>query len=83
MDGKVKKVFTPKPLILFLSARKLRNYLVRPKMYPMKRTVRSKNCGNERYEVCINANEASNFTRTVMGKTFIVNHKFDCNTRCL
>ena len=35
MDKEVKKVFTPKPMILFRSARKLSNYLLRPKMYPM------------------------------------------------
>ena len=34
MDKEVKKVFTPKPMILFRSARKLSDYLLRPKMYP-------------------------------------------------
>ena len=53
------KVFTPKPIILFRSARKPSNYLVRIKMYPIERTVRSKNCGSKRCEVCINVNETS------------------------
>ena len=44
MDKEVKKVFTPKPMISFRSARKLSNYLLRPKIYPIDRNVRSKNC---------------------------------------
>ena len=80
MDNKVKKVFTPKPMISFRSARKLSNYSVRAKMYPIGRTVGSKNCVSKRCEVCINVNETSTFTNTVTGETFIINQKFDCNT---
>ena len=34
MNNKVKKVFTPKPMISFCSARKMSSYLVRAKLYP-------------------------------------------------
>ena len=34
MDNKVKRVFTPKPIILLRSARKMASYLVRAKLYP-------------------------------------------------
>ena len=34
MDNKVKRVFTPKPMISFRSARKLSSFLVRAKVYP-------------------------------------------------
>ena len=54
MDKGVKKIFTSKPMISFHSARKLSNYLVRAKMYPIERIVASKNCGSKRSEVCIN-----------------------------
>ena len=37
MDEEVKKVFTPKPMVSFLSARKLRGYLVRAKLYPLEK----------------------------------------------
>ena len=57
MDKEAKKVFTLKPMISFCSARKLSNYLVRAKMYPIEKIVGSKNCGNKRCEVCINVNE--------------------------
>ena len=83
MDKEVKKIFTPKPMISFRIAIKLSNYLVRTKMYPIERIVGSKNCGSKRCEVCINVNERSTFTSTVTGEPFIINHKFDCNTRYL
>ena len=80
---KMKKFFTPKLMISFRSARKISNYLVKAKMYPIERIVESKNCGGKRCEVCINVNETFTFTSTFTGETFIINHKFDCNTRCL
>ena len=83
MDNKVKRVFTPKPMISFRSARKLSSYLVRAKLYPTERTVGSYKCGGKRCEVCINVNETSTFTSTVTGETYIINHRFDCNERCL
>ena len=79
MDNEVKRVFTPKPMISFRSARKLSSYLVRAKLYPTERTVGSYKCGGKRCEVCINVNETSAFTSTVTGETYIINHRFDCN----
>ena len=70
-------------MILFGSSRKLSNYLVRAKMHPIERIVGSKNCGSKRCGFFINVNERSTFTSTVTGETFIINHKFDCNARCL
>ena len=83
MDNEVKRVFTPKPMISFRSARKLSSYLVRAKLYPTERTVGSYKCGGKRCEVCINVNETSTFTSTVTGETYIINHRSDCNERCL
>ena len=54
MDKEVKRVFTPKPMISFGSARKLSSYLVRAKLNPTERTVGSYDCGGKRCEVCIN-----------------------------
>ena len=83
IDNEVKRVFTPKPIISFGSARKLISYLVRAKLYPTKRTVGSYKCGGKRWKVCINVNETSTFTSIVTGETYIINHRFDCNERCL
>ena len=41
MDQEVKKVFTPKPMDSFRSAKKLSSYLVRAKLYPLERKVGS------------------------------------------
>ena len=59
MGKEVEKVFTPKPTISFRSASKLNNYLVRAKMYSIKRIVGFKNCSSKRCEVCINVYETS------------------------
>ena len=85
MDKEVQKVFTPKPMISFLSSRKLSNSLVRAKMYPIERTVGSKNCVSKCCKVCIciNVNETATFTSTVTRETFVINQKFDCIARCL
>ena len=83
MDNEDKRVFTLKPMISFWNAIKLRSNLVRAKLYPTERTVRSYKCGGKRCEVCINVNETSTFTSTVTGETYIINNIFGCNERCL
>ena len=83
MQKKVKTIFTPKPVISFRSARKQSRYLVRAKIYSTKRTEGSCRCGGKRCEVCINVNETSPLTSAVTGETYIINHSFDCNERCL
>ena len=83
MDNEVKRVFTPKPMISFQNARKISSYLVRAKLYPTKRSVGSYKCGGRRYDVCINVNETSTFTSTATGETYIINHRFNFNERCL
>ena len=71
MNNEVKRVFTPKPMISFRSARKLSSYLVRAKLYPTERTVGYYKCGGKHCEVCINVNETSTFTTTVTNKSQI------------
>ena len=68
MNNEVKKVFTPKPMISFRSARKMSSYLVRAKLYPEERTKGSFKCGSKRCEVCLNVNETSTFDSTVTVK---------------
>ena len=52
MDQKVKRIFTPQPMVSYRSARKLSSYLVRAKLYPIERKVGS--CKGKRCEVCKN-----------------------------
>ena len=83
MGKEVKMVFTPKPMISFRSARKQSSYLIKAKLYSTKRTEGFCRCGGKRCELCINVKETSTFTSKVTGETYIINHRFDCNERCL
>ena len=86
MDSEVKRGFTPKPMISFWSARKqvsASSYLVRAKLYPTKRTVGSYKYGGKRCEVCINVNETQLLPVLWLERLYIINHRFDCNGRCL
>ena len=67
---------TPKLMISFRRARKIRSYLVRSNLYPDESSFK---CGSKRCEVCLNANETSTFTSTVTDETYIINPKFNCN----
>ena len=83
MNNEVKKVFTPKPMISFHSARKTSSYLVRVKLYPEERTKGSSKCGSKCCEVCLYVIETSTFASTVTGEAYINNHNFNCNDKCL
>ena len=61
MDSEVKKVFTPKPMISFRSARKMSSYLVRAKLYSEERTKGSFKCGSKRFEVYLNVKGNAEF----------------------
>ena len=83
MDKEVKKVFSPIPMVSFRSARKISSYLVRAKLYPLNRSVGSFKCNKTGCKVCINVIETDTFTSTVTGKTYKINHQFDCDEKCL
>ena len=83
MNEDVKNVFTPAPMISFRSARKLSSYLVRAKLYTLERTVGSAQCKGKRCQTCHNVKETETFTSTTTGKTFKINHKLNCNDKCL
>ena len=83
MDKEVKKVFPVAPIVSFKSAWKLGSYLVRAKLYPLERTVGSFKCNKPRCEVCINVIEVDTFTSTATGESFKINHKFNCDDKCL
>ena len=83
MNAAVKQTFTPVPIVSYRSSRKLSSYLVRAKLYPIDRTVGSKGCGKKRCEVCVNVCETDTFTSTVTGETFKINHKLNCDDKCL
>ena len=83
MDQEVKKVFTPKPMVSFRSARKLSSYLVRAKLYTLKRKVGSFKCKGKWCQACLNLNETDSVTSGVTKEEYNINHCFKCNEKCL
>ena len=82
-DESVKWVFTPSPIVSYCSARKLSNYLVCAKLYPLERKRSSYKCGTLRCLVCSNIEESDTLSNTVTGKSFKINYHFCCNDKCL
>ena len=56
---------------------------MRAKLYPTERVVGSFKCNKPRCLVCVIITETNIFTSTVTGKTYKINHKFDCDENCL
>ena len=70
MNDKVKKVFSPKPIISFRNQRKLSSYIVRAKLYPVEnsyseRTVGSFKCTKKHCKVCKDVSKTDSFTSLV------------------
>ena len=83
MNEELKHLFTPGPMVSFRSSRKISSYLVRAKLYPVERSVGSFNCKRPHCQVCTYVNETDSVTSTVTGKTYKINHKFECMEKCL
>ena len=83
MDKEVKKVSPVAPIVSFKSAQKINSYLVRAKFYPLQRAMGPFKCKKPRCEVCINVIETDTFTSTATGEIFKINHKFNCDDKCL
>ena len=75
--------FMPGPMVIFRSSRKLSSYLVSDKLYPLERVTGSCKCHGKRCVVCLNVNKSSTFTSSVTHETYKINHKSDCNSKCL
>ena len=70
-------------MVSFRGARKLRSYLVRAKFYPLERLVGSFKCSGKRCQICLNVTERKTFSSTVTKQEYKINHKFNCNNKCL
>ena len=83
LDKNAKEVFMPGPMVTFCSSRNLGSYLVRAKLSPLERVTVSCKCRGKRCEVSPNVKQTSSFTSSVTHETYKINHKFDCNSKCL
>ena len=79
----VKKVFTPAPFVSFRSARNLKSFLVRSKVYPLDRKVGSEKCNGKRCLICLNVAETDTFESFRTKKQYKINYNFNCNDKCL
>ena len=70
-------------MVSFRSERKLSSYLVRAKLYPLKRKVGSFECKGKRCQTCFNVNETDSFASSVTKGEYKINHCFDCNEKRL
>ena len=66
-----------------LGAAKISSYLVRAKLCPIERTVGSYRSESKRCEVCKYITETDTFTNSVIGATYKIDHRLDCNDKCL
>ena len=73
-----KRLITVRPMITFYSTGNLSTYLVRAKLYSLKRVTGSYKCNGKRCVVCVNVNETPTFTSTVIHETCKINHFYNC-----
>ena len=83
MNQEVKNVFTPGPIVPYRSARKISNYFVTAKLYPLERKVGFEKCRKTRCEVRLNIQYTDTFMSTSTGESFKINGKLNCDDDCL
>ena len=83
MNDEVKRVFSPKLMTSFRSARKFSNYLVRTEIYPIERFTGSLKCSKKCCKVYEKEKKPENFTSSVTQKTYKTNHRLNCDDMCL
>ena len=74
-DNEVQRVFSPAPVVSYRSARKIKDCIVRSKLYSIERKVGSSRCGNPRCQACTSIQ--------VTKSAYKINHNFNCNSKCL
>ena len=76
-DQEAKKVFTPAPFFSFRSARNLKNFFVRSKIYPLERETGSEKCNGKRGLVCLNVFEKDTFGSFQTKKQYKINRNLN------
>ena len=70
-------------MVSFRSAREIKDYLVRTKLYSLEQNLASRKCNKIRCEVCNNIESADLFSSTVTIETCKINHYFNYNSKFL
>ena len=57
--------------------------MVRAKVYPLLHECGSSGCNKSRCQTCLNVNNTDVFQSFVTNETYKINHKFDCDSKCI
>ena len=68
---------------VYRTARNLKRFLVRSKVYPLERTAGSSKCGSKRCQVYLNVSETDIFESFQTKRQYKINYHHDCNDKCL
>ena len=82
-DDEIQRVFSPGPIVSYRSTRKIKDYIVRSKLYPIEKKVRSYRCGNSCCQACTIIQVIDTFSSFVTKSAYKINHNFNCNSKCL
>ena len=82
-DVEVRMVFTPSLFVAYKSARNLESFLVKPKVYPLERTMDSPKCGSKRCQFCLNFSETYISESFQTKRQYKINHHLNCNNKYL
>ena len=80
-DSEFKRVFSPAPIVSYLISRKVKDHIVRSKLYPIERKVGRYRCGNSRCQVYKSIQDT--FSSFVTKSANKINHNFNCNSKCI
>ena len=80
-DLETKGVFTPAPFAFFWSARNLKNFLARSKLYPVEE-IGSVKYDGERCQFCLSINKTDTLESFQTKQIYEVNYHLNCNDNC-
>ena len=72
-------MFTPTQFVSVRSARNVKSFLVRSKVYPLDRKVGSEKCNGRHCLVCLNVSETDTFESFKTKKQYKINRNLNCN----
>ena len=75
-------VFKPAPFVSFRSARNLKSFSVRSKVYPLEKKVGSAKCNGKCRQVYLDINETDAVDSFQTKQKYKINHHLRCNDKC-
>ena len=73
----------PPHFVSFRAGFSLIKHLVRAKVYPYLCECGSSGCNKSRCQTCLNVNNTNVFQSFVTKESYKINHKFDCDSKCI